>query len=158
MFSGPGWIVDAAIESLVRRNCQLCRHWSARRVNYRAWNYKRKYMTKDRFDNTYITPLIWRIEYKRWQKEMETIMPLNFKEQFKYFKMSMYENQRLQSILWQFMFGVEFACWNLTNVGPRTLYMEGILVLVESAKVLRIFFQLRANWQRESGSRWCQDS
>ena len=42
----------------------------------------------DRFDNTYITPLIEEIDSKREEMKKETILPLNFRERFKYFKIS----------------------------------------------------------------------
>ena len=42
----------------------------------------------DRFDNTYITPLIEEIDLKRKEMKKETILPLNFRERFKYFKIS----------------------------------------------------------------------
>ena len=57
-------------------------------VYCRAWNYKRKYLSMDRFDNTYISPLIEQIDRKRYRQEKQTILPLTFKEEFKYFKIS----------------------------------------------------------------------
>ena len=42
----------------------------------------------DRFDNTYISPLIEEIDRKRKDMKKETILPLNFREKFKYFKIS----------------------------------------------------------------------
>ena len=51
---------------------------------FRAYSYKRRYMSQDRFDNFYVTYNLLEIDNKREEQKKETIMPLMFNECSKY--------------------------------------------------------------------------
>ncbi|XP_071942429.1 DC-STAMP domain-containing protein 2-like [Antedon mediterranea] len=66
----------------------------------KAAMYRKKYLTKDKFDNWYITPDFFKIEERRKALFKETIFPLKWKESFNYvqptsFRMAKPEKRKL---------------------------------------------------------------
>ena len=62
---------------------------------HRALLYRRKYLTKDKFDNSYITFAFRDIDGRREESNKECVLPLQWKEKRKYIKSGQWFYSRL---------------------------------------------------------------
>lgn len=73
------WLYDQKLLSNLIKICL---------INFRVIHYCHKWLTKDQFDNHYITHHVREIEFKRFLDKKETIFPLHQSERFKYIALS----------------------------------------------------------------------
>lgn len=84
-------------------------------VLLRVWLYRYKFLTRDHFDNRFITKAFRQLDWNRARQGMETVLPLTIKEQNKYITVSPKALYRINSPL------LSPACMRryLPNCGAR---------------------------------------
>ncbi|XP_072021162.1 DC-STAMP domain-containing protein 2-like [Amphiura filiformis] len=93
----PSEIKDAIIGELDERTrtFRLVLGWCSRLLSItflylfiKAWRYRKKYLSRDKFDNIYVTAYLEKVDRKRIRRGWDGILPLSKKESKKYIKPS----------------------------------------------------------------------